>query len=210
MKLIYVYDALCGWCYGFSPVMQEFYEKYKNELEFEVISGGMITGSRIGAIGDVAPYISWAYKDVENATGVKFGDHFLNDVLKKGTAIFTSIPPSVALSVFKKMQPEKSVAFAGRLQKAIYYDGIEPENLNEYGSLAQEFGLEGDLFVQKMQETSFIQLATQDFEKSKNLGVTGFPTVFLENNSKIIALARGYTSFGNLETNYLRLKESLK
>ena len=101
IKLIYVYDALCGWCYGFSPVIDQFAKKYKNDLTFEVISGGMVTGGRIGSIGEVAGYISWAYKDVENATGIKFGNNFLNKTLKDGKAIFTSIPPAIAMSVFK-------------------------------------------------------------------------------------------------------------
>ena len=56
----YVYDALCGWCYGFSPVMQNVAAKYDDRLNFEVISGGMVTGPRVGPIGQVAPYIKSA------------------------------------------------------------------------------------------------------------------------------------------------------
>jgi len=107
MKLIYIYDALCGWCYGFAPAMRDFYQNHKNDFEtIDVISGGMITRERIGAIGEVAPYIKTAYKDVENRTGVKFGEKFLKDILEEGSTIFTSIPPSIALSVFKKEAQE--------------------------------------------------------------------------------------------------------
>ncbi|MFW5762224.1 MAG: DsbA family protein, partial [Cyclobacteriaceae bacterium] len=92
-KIIYCYDALCGWCYGFSPVMEKIHQQYQQDFQFEVISGGMITGERIGPVGEVAPYIKQAYKLVENTTGVKFGDDFLR-VLNEGKAIFTSIPPA--------------------------------------------------------------------------------------------------------------------
>lgn len=54
----------------------------------------MVVG-KVVPIGEVASYISWACKDVEKATGVKFGDGFLNDILKDGKAIFTSIYPSI-------------------------------------------------------------------------------------------------------------------
>lgn len=54
MKIIYLYAALCGWCYGFSPVLHQFQEKYKGDVTIEVISGGMITGKKIGPIGKVA------------------------------------------------------------------------------------------------------------------------------------------------------------
>jgi hypothetical protein len=69
-KIIYIYDALCGWCYGFSPVMQQLQEKYAGKLEFEVLSGGMIMGLRAGPIGEVAAYIEKAYPDVESETCV--------------------------------------------------------------------------------------------------------------------------------------------
>jgi len=210
MKIVYVYDALCGWCYGFSPVMTQFQEKYKDSLSFEVISGGMITGGRIGPIGEVASYISWAYKDVEKATGIEFGSEFLNKTLKKGDAIFTSIPPAVALSVFKDLDPKNSFRFASELQKMIYYDGIEPENIEAYGKIAAKFGLDTDSFVLKMKDPLYKKLAEDDFKKSNALNVSGFPTLFLEINGKYYKLGSGYMTLSSLESNYLSIKNKIK
>ena len=209
MKIMYVYDALCGWCYGFAPVMSQFQDKYKDRVGFEVISGGMITGNRIGAIGEVAPYISWAYKDVEKATNVKFGSDFLDKTLKAGTAIFTSVPAAIALSVFKKIQPENSLAFASALQKAIYFDGIEPENYDSYGAIATEFGLGAADFVSQMKDPRNSQEAVNDFRKSSDLGVTGFPTVFVEANGVYHKIASGYVPFHVLENNFLTVQKSV-
>jgi putative protein-disulfide isomerase len=208
MKIIYVYDALCGWCYGFSPVMNKFYENHKVECNFEAVSGGMITGDRIGPIGDVAPYISWAYLDVEKATGIKFGTDFLDKTLKQGTAIFSSIKPSIALSVFKTLQPQNGIAFASALNKAIYYDGLEPENVNAYKKLATDFNLNADDFIAKMQDSTYLKLAEADFARSNQLGVNGFPSVFVEHNGKIFKLASGYTTLSDLEENYLKILNS--
>ena len=206
MKIIYVYDALCGWCYGFSPVINQFHEKYKESLSFEVISGGMITSSRIGPIGEVASYISWAYKDVEKATSVKFGTEFLNKTLKDGDAIFTSIPPAIALSVFKDLDPNNSIRFASDLQRAIYYDGIEPENLDAYGQIALKFGLDAKSFVSKMKDPLYEKLAEDDFKKSAELNVSGFPTIFIEINGTYHKIGSGYMPFSKLEINYLSVK----
>jgi putative protein-disulfide isomerase len=210
MKIVYVYDALCGWCYGFSPVMSQFQEKYNDTLEFEVISGGMITGNRIGAIGEVASYISWAYKDVEKATGIKFGEEFLNKTLKNGTATFTSIPPAIALSVFKTLDPKNSIQFASELQKAIYFDGTEPENLDAYGQIASKFGLDAKSFVLKMNDPLYKKLAEDDFKKSAELNVSGFPTLFIEINGTYHKIGSGYMSFSQLEINYLSLKNKMQ
>ncbi len=207
MKIIYVYDALCGWCYGFSPVMSQFQEKYKNTMNFEVISGGMITDSRIGPIGEVASYINSAYKTVENTTGVKFGNAFLTKTLKNGTAIFTSVPPAIALSVFKREGQQKNhIQFAAELQKAIYYDGIEPNDLQAYGQVASTFGLDAEVFVEKMKEPIYQNYAEEDFRKSVALGVNGFPSVFIEENGMYTQIARGYVSWNTLENNFIALK----
>jgi len=206
MKVVYVYDALCGWCYGFSPVMSQFQAKYKDDLNFEVVSGGMITGDRIGPIGEVASYIGKAYKDVENATGVKFGDTFLLRTLAEGEAVFTSIPPAIALSVFKSLSPVNSIQFASALQKAIYFDGIEPENLDAYGQIASRFGLDREAFVVKMKDPIYLKSAEEDFSKSAVLGVTGFPSVFVEYKERYYKIGSGYLSFSSLENNFLAIK----
>lgn len=210
MKIIYVYDALCGWCYGFSGVINQFQLKYKEQLKFDVISGGMITGGRIGHIGEVAPYISHAYKDVENRTGVKFGDAFLNGILKDGTAIFTSIPPAIALSVFKNLKPDESIQFASALQTAIYYDGIEPENLLAYSFLAQKFGLDQQQFLAAMEEPSSLNMAVSDFQFSKQLGATGFPCVFALFEGTYYKLSNGYVPFEVLENNFNSIQSKPK
>lgn len=210
MKIIYVYDALCGWCYGFSPVIQQFHKTYKDDLSFEVISGGMITGDRVGPIGEVASYIGEAYKIVENRTGVKFGNDFLLNILKKGKTVFTSIPTAIALSIFKTYKNEHHIEFAAALQKAIYYDGLKPENYSGYGKIAERFELDANDFVSQMNQPIHLQHAELDFKKSGDLGVTGFPTVFLEDNNIYHKIANGYVPLDVLQSNYLSVKNKLK
>jgi putative protein-disulfide isomerase len=130
-KVIYVFDPLCGWCYGFSKVMAEFYKVNKNNYEFEIVSGGMVTGDRVEPIGKIAPYIKNALKDVENASGVKFGKKFIEETLDKGTIVFNSVPPSIAISIVKKEKPEYAIPFAEAVQKAIYFYGINPNEIDE-------------------------------------------------------------------------------
>lgn len=209
MKLIYVYDALCGWCYGFSSSITKLEAEYEQDFEVEVVSGGMVTGTRIGPIGEVAGYISQAYKDVEQRTGVQFGKGFLEGVLAEGSTLFTSVPPAVALSVFKELKPDQQLAFAARLQKAIYFDGIAPAENSAYAALAEEFGLNGAEFVQKMEEKNALEKAEADFSRSNKLGVSGFPTVIVQSGEEEYVIARGYLPYANLEVNYLRAKELL-
>ena len=54
--LIYCYDAYCGWCYGFSPVIQKLEVQYRNVIDFEVLSGGMILPEKPRHIRVIANY----------------------------------------------------------------------------------------------------------------------------------------------------------
>lgn len=210
MKLIYVYDALCGWCYGFSPVIKDFTQNHSNEMEVEVISGGMITGDRIGPIGEVAAYISQAYKDVERSTGVKFGKAFLEGTMREGTTIFTSIHPSKALAVFKSKYPDKALDYAGELQKAIYYDGVAPSNIQYFAELAEAQGYNSKEFLAEINSENATTMTQSDFERSSKMGVTGFPTVVVEVNNKLYAIARGYSSLSQLEKQFKQLKQMVE
>jgi putative protein-disulfide isomerase len=82
-RIIYVFDPMCGWCFGFGKVMTEFEATYKDSIDFDVISGGMVVGEREGPVGDFADYILGAYTRVEEYSGMKFGQPYL-DQLKKG------------------------------------------------------------------------------------------------------------------------------
>ncbi len=200
-KLIYIYDALCGWCYGFSPVMQQIQEKYAGRLEFEVLSGGMIMGLRAGPIGEVAAYIEKAYPDVEKATGIRFGEAFVQNILQPGTAIFSSEMPGIALTVFRKYQPERVVQFAHTLQNALYASGIEISILDNYVPLAEQFGLSGADFIHEMQSEENRYETLMEFQTVANWGVNGYPTVLLkpENDHQYYMIARGYTPFERLD-----------
>ncbi len=206
-KIIYVYDALCGWCYGFSPVMVEVYNKYKTRIDFEVVSGGMVTGERVGPIGEVAGYIKQAYKTVEDMTGIEFGEAFLEDILEEGSSVFSSVEPSIALSVFKMYQPENAVLFAHALQKAVYKDGIHPTSLEAYRPYVEKFDLDPEAFIQKMKEDKAVEATNEDFQRTAQFGVTGFPTVFVEKNGELYVLTRGYT---DLETMIERVESVLE
>lgn len=207
LSLIYVYDALCGWCYGFSEVMKSIYEQYQNDFDFEVISGGMILGERAGTLSESRALIESHYPTVEEMTGVKFGEPFLA-ALTEGTRYFSSEKPSIALSVFKSYLPEKAILFAHALQKAIYFDGIDLEQDENYLPLIQPFAIPEVQFLEKLKSEEFKQAAYYDFALARQLQVTGYPAVFIKSGDRnFYMIAKGYAT---LETMQLRISNVLK
>jgi putative protein-disulfide isomerase len=207
-QLHYFYDAICGWCYGFSDVIQSFYQSHQEEMECSVYSGGMVRGSRVGPISEMAPYLKTAYKDVEERTGVKFGSPFLEE-LEKGEMVLDSIPTSRSLAVFKEFQPTKSLQFAASLQKGIYFEGHAPQNMDWQIDKAVELGLARDDFAQALYNPDSFIRAEADFKEAERFGVKGFPNVVLQTEKDYYLIARGYSPLESLESAWkqIRMKE---
>ena len=117
----YCYDAYCGWCYGFSPVIKKLAEEYQNTLAFDVLSGGMILPENPQHFGKMAVYIQGAYKRVEELTGIKFGEDFLWHVFHPDDTDWypSSEMPAIALCIFKEYQPGKAVEIPADIQYAL-------------------------------------------------------------------------------------------
>jgi putative protein-disulfide isomerase len=199
--IIYCYDAYCGWCYGFSPVIKKVAEQFADKLSFEVLSGGMIISDQPKHISVMSGYIQKAYKVVEERTGIKFGEDFLWHINNpdKSDWFPDSEKPAIALCVFKEYYPEKQVAFAADLQYALKYEGRDLCDDEAYRHLLEKYQLPANEFYEKLRDESYKEKANYEFALCRQLQVTGFPTVLMQvSESKFWLLARGYTDYETL------------
>ena len=200
--LIYCYDAYCGWCYGFSPVMKKIMEKFSTQIGIEVLSGGMMVEEAVAPIEKIGPYIQGAYKRVEEMTGVKFGEDFLWHVNHPELSdwIMNSEKPAIALCIFKEYYPERQLEFASDLQYALNYEGRDLDDNEAYLHLLEKYSIQSEPFYQKLQSEEYKETAFYEFALCRQLQVTGFPAVLMQlSDSKFHLLSRGYTSYEEME-----------
>lgn len=200
--LIYCYDAYCGWCYGFSPVMLEIADEYRDQLDVEVLSGGMMIGEQKMAIEKIAPFIQGAYKRVEELTGRKFGEDFLWHINNpdKSDWIMNSEKPAIALCIFKELFPDKQLAFASDLQYALKYEGRDLDDDEAYRHLLEKYEIHAETFYEKLKSEEYKEKAYYEFTLCKQLNVDSFPQVLLQTaESKFYLLAQGYTDYDTLK-----------
>jgi len=202
MKLIYVYDALCGWCYGFTPVILQLQQQFRQEMEFEILSGGMLLHANHRPASAMYTYIQDAHKRVEETTGVAFGLAFLDGYLQTED-IMDSEKPGIALTVFKQYQPENAISFAHDMQIALNYDGKSLNDEQTYITLAEKYQLPVHEFLTKLKEDENRYATHEEFNLVQQWGITGFPAVILDNGEQLFLIARGFTP---LE----RIREAIK
>ncbi len=197
-KIIYVYDPMCGWCFGFGKVMGDFHKEFKDSFEFDVVSGGMVVGDREGPVGDFADYILGAYKRVEEYSGMKFGQLYL-DQLKTKTLWSSSVKPSIALEAFKAFNTKDVVEFSHAIQLAYFVDGKDLRDEDVYKQLIKPYGINEAEFIKKLNSEDMRKQTTDWFQTTANWGVTGYPMVILVRNGKYYAIAKGFTDLATLK-----------
>jgi putative protein-disulfide isomerase len=205
--IYYVYDPLCSWCYGFSPVIKKLKPTYKDQFDFQVISGGMQSGERKQPVSAIRDYLKGAYKDVTQRTGVEFGDKFM-EVLEDGERILDSIPPSTALSIVKDLKPKEVLSFAATIQEAIYFDGFNWNIVEAYFPYLETYGIDQEEFRRKFEDPIYKEKALEDFKLATNFGVTGFPSVILKKEDKYYLIAQGFVPFEQLDATIKQVQTS--
>ena len=201
-KIIYCYDAYCGWCYGFSPVIKELWLKHKEMFDFETISGGMIPVEATKHISAIAEYIQGAYQTVEQMTGVTFGKDYLWHIFNPDDSDWfpNSEMAAIAMAIFRELYPDQTIAFASDLQYALYEEGRDLTDKEAYRHLLEKYSIDTKVFYQKLASEAYKEKAYYDFSLIKQLRVNGFPTVFLQlDDAKLYMISRGFSTLEAVE-----------
>lgn len=196
--LIYCYDAYCGWCYGFSPIIKKIAEEYSFQLDVEVLSGGMMIGENKMPIEKIGPYIQGAYKRVEEVTGIKFGDDFLWHTANpdKSDWVMNSEKPAIALCILKEIYPERQLEFAGDLQYALNYEGRDLDDDEAYRHLLEKYTISENDFYTKLKSDEYKEKAYYEFALCKQLNVDSYPQVLIQlHSNKFYLITKSFSTY---------------
>ncbi|GGU51212.1 DsbA family protein [Lentzea flava] len=192
MKLVYVFDAYCGWSHAFSGTLEQVIARHP-DLPVEVVSGGLFTGQRRVPIREYG-FIKAANVQVTAQTGAWFGEAF-NAVLDEGTFVMDSGDAARGLIALRQAAPEKAAELAIAMQKAYFHDGLSLSDAKTYRKIADDFGLDSDAVVGAFKTA----VPDADFQLAARLGVSSFPTLIAVKGSNAYALARGHATVEQVE-----------
>lgn len=196
LALIYVWDAYCGWCYGFSKSLRAFHENHP-ELPLTVLSGGLFMGERKLPIGAYT-HIPEANMRINQLTGAEFGDSY-QSLLKEGNFILDSEAAAIGFSALRSFAPERSLNLASSMQRAFYYEGKSLSDPATYQEIAIAHGLDPEAVMARFRDTATTKDAQADFMKVQQLGVHSYPTLLLQKGNEYIELGGGVMTPEKLE-----------
>lgn len=196
---LYIMDPLCGWCYGISGVIKQLHEKFKDTFDFRVVPGGMITGSRVAPVSEMAGYVLSAYKRVEEYTGMLFGEPYL-DLLREGSEIQNSEPGCRAIHTASQLAPELALTYTHLLQQAIFREGRSWNDEKTFSDVAVLAGIDEKTFTEAWNSEAMRYGTQQEFQWVQAAGITGFPCCVLQKGEQYYLLAQGYQAQEGIES----------
>lgn len=177
----YVYDPLCGWCYGAEPLVSAM--TAVEGLKIELHGGGML--SRRAITPDFRMMAMTHDKRIHQLTGQTFGDPYFNNLLVNTDAILDSYQVIAAIMAVNALAG-KGVEMLKAIQVAHYVEGRVVSSKSVLSELAERMGIEAELFddyLQNQTQASLNQHIHSSRELMAQVGATGFPTFILEGST---------------------------
>jgi len=179
--LHYVFDPLCGWCYGAAPLISA--ARGIPGLDIVIHAGGMMVGSNRQAVTpQLRDFVMTHDKRIAQLTGQPFGEAYFDGLLRDTGAVMDSAPPSTAIIAAEELAG-RGLDMLHRVQRAHYVEGQRIADTTVLVQLVQELGLDPRAFAETYARLS--GAATErHFTESRSWlarsGGQGFPTIALE------------------------------
>src|ERR1700756_4788931 len=112
--LHYIYDPLCGWCYGAEPLLHAAH----SVLPIQLHGGGMMTGANRQSVSpQLRDYVMPHDRGIAEYTGQPFGEAYFERLLNNRPAFFDQPPPITAVLAAEKIAG-RGLELLARLQTA--------------------------------------------------------------------------------------------
>ena len=195
IHIVYFTDPICSSCWGIEPQLRKLKLEYGDYIHVEYHMGGLLpswdgfTSGGITQPSDVAHH--WDEVSLHYEMPID-GDVWLKNPLH------SSYPPSVAFKAAQLQDALKAVQFLRIIREMVF---LEQKNITEWPHLLQAAQM-AELDTARF-KTDYEGTATQKFKDDlalgKSLGVRGFPTLLMTDNTGQKLTVYGVRPYANFE-----------
>lgn len=122
--LHYIFDPLCGWCYGAGSAVRTLAET--PDVELKLVPSGLFSGAGARPMDDAFAAYAWSNDQrIERLTGERFTERYRADVLADRQQLFDSGPATMALTAVALTAPERELDALKAIQQARYIAGLD-------------------------------------------------------------------------------------
>lgn len=197
MKLIYVGDPLCSWCYGFGPQLEAVLAERRG-LELSIVVGGLRPYTAEPMPDERKAEIAGYWQRVRDTAGVQIAALEHNAAMSRDNFIYDTEPPCRAVVATRSLDAPRALDVYHAIQRAFYRDGRDVTRADVLADIAAEQGLDRARFLAALESDDLRRETRADFERAAGWGIRGFPAVVIEHDGQLALLANGYTPAAEL------------
>jgi putative protein-disulfide isomerase len=135
----YLFDPLCGWCYGAAPALQQLAQD--DSVSLTLAPTGLFSGG--GRTMDAA-FADYAWSNdlrIAKLTGQRFTEAYRANVLGKLGSRFDSTTTTLALCAVALTEPARELEALKVLQEARYVQGLDTADVEVVAQQLHTLGL---------------------------------------------------------------------
>ncbi|WP_457281540.1 DsbA family protein [Polaromonas sp. P5_D5] len=185
--LYYLFDPLCGWCYGAMPALSALAET--PAVGIELLPTGLFAGEGARPMNsDFAAYAWSNDQRIERLTGQRFTGQYREQVLGDRQRLFDSGPATVALTAVSLTAPSRELEALKAIQNARYVDGKDTTSLETLAGVLRGLGLEQAAAMVEQPEEDLLVANRARMDRAQALmrefGAQGVPTLVAESGAQ--------------------------
>jgi putative protein-disulfide isomerase len=192
--LLYFADPMCSWCWGFAPVIDAIKAQFGDQLKIALILGGLRPGTTEPIDTKSREEILHHWQEVHKRSGQPFQ---FDGAMPEGF-IYDTEPPSRAVVTMGELQPDAVLAFFKRTQAAFYAEKKDVTREAVLLELLPEFNVDSDKFQELFHSQEMKNRTLAHFQRARQYGVRGFPTLVLQDDEGYTLLTHGYQPYETL------------
>ncbi|MBT5873394.1 MAG: DsbA family protein [Candidatus Latescibacteria bacterium] len=179
---------MCSWCWGFQKTLEQASEMLPGDIPIRYVMGGLAKDSDEPMPEETKTYIQGQWRAVTDRTGAEFNWDFWERCEPRRS----TYPSCRAVIAAGEQFPESGGLMYHRIQRAYYLEGRNPSDMETLVDLAEDIGLDKDVFTSDMASPQIEKGLQADFALRRSLAANQFPSLVFEHRDDIIWLASGY------------------
>ena len=199
--LTYLFDPLCGWCYGASPAIQQLGQH--PTIRLELAPTGLFAG--VGGRTLDAAFAEYAWSNdqrIKKLTGQRFSEDYRTQVLGQHGSRFDSATTTLALTAVALTAPERELEALKAVQEARYIHAQDTGSVPVVAQLLRGMGLDAAAERLTAGDAALQAAHAARIQKAQGLmqtfGAQGVPALVVtdENGSRLL---RGNALYGSFD-----------
>lgn len=208
IHITYLFDPLCGWCYGASAKLEQL--AARPDMKLQLFPTGLFSGAGGRPMDAGFAAFAWANDQrIGKLSGQLFSEGYRSKVLGDSTGSINSGPATLALTAVSLTAPDREFETLKAIQRARYVEGRDIANSTVLGDILLSLGLAAA--AERLAASDAELLATNQKRiadanaEMRTFGANGVPNLIVGVGGKRRLVAGG-ALFESLETLVKELK----